>query len=155
MTIIIAVQNSIQAFLPNGFQIGSDRDVNWPGETYHWVAFAPLDTVDLALTKSVDNATPAVGDTITYTIVVTNNGPGGASGIVVTDSLPAGVTFVSSTVSQGSYDSGTGLWTVGAVANAASATLTITCVVDPLAQNTTSSRGQAHGLRTRDDTPRN
>ncbi|MDH3215968.1 MAG: hypothetical protein OEN01_06695, partial [Candidatus Krumholzibacteria bacterium] len=50
--------NSIQAFLPNGFQIGSDRDVNWPGETYHWVAFAPLDTVDLALTKSVDNATP-------------------------------------------------------------------------------------------------
>jgi uncharacterized repeat protein (TIGR01451 family) len=144
--------NKIQDFLPNGFQIGSGFDVNKSGETYYWAAFKPgsVDTTDLALSKFVDNATPSVGDTITYTIVVTNNGPEGATGVVVTDSLPAGVVFVSSTTSQGSYDSGTGLWNVGAVANLASATLTITCVIDSLAQMTTRSRGSsAHSPKPR------
>jgi uncharacterized repeat protein (TIGR01451 family) len=108
-----------------------------------------LATVGLALAKTVDIATPTVGDTITYTIVLTNSGPDGATGVVVADNLPAGVTFVSSTTSQGIYDSGTGLWTVGAVANAASVTLTITCIVDPLTQMTTRPKRQPPGPRKR------
>ena len=34
------------------------------------------------------------GQTLTYTITVTNNGPDDALGVVVTDTLPAGVTAV-------------------------------------------------------------
>jgi hypothetical protein len=45
--------------------------------------------------------------------------------VQVTDLLPAGLTFVSSTPSQGTYDSATGLWTVGSIANGATATLQI------------------------------
>lgn len=39
---------------------------------------------------------------LTYTIGVTNAGPGVASGVVITDSLPSGTTFVSASTSQGS-----------------------------------------------------
>ena len=44
---------------------------------------------DLGLSKTVDNPTPNVGDTITYTITLTNNGPDAATNVQVTDLLPA------------------------------------------------------------------
>jgi uncharacterized repeat protein (TIGR01451 family) len=96
-----------------------------------------LDTAqraDLALTKTVDNSTPAAGGTVVFTLTVTNNGPNNATGVVVSDPLPAGLTYVSDD-GGGAYVSGTGLWTVGAVANAASATLHITATAvstDPI-----------------------
>ena len=70
---------------------------------------------DLSVTKTVSDATPNVGDQITFTVTLTNQGPDTATGVQVTDLLPAGLTFVSATPSQGSYDSATGLWTVGTV----------------------------------------
>ena len=65
---------------------------------------------DLAVTKTVDNPTPNVGDTITFTVTLTNSGPDAATGVRVTDLLPAGLTFVSATPSQGTYDRDTGVW---------------------------------------------
>jgi uncharacterized repeat protein (TIGR01451 family) len=85
---------------------------------------------DLGITKTVDDPNPDEGATIVYTVALTNNGPDTATNVAVTDLLPSGVTYVSDTVTQGSYTSGTGLWTVGSVANAASDTLTITATVD-------------------------
>ena len=89
---------------------------------------------DLAVTKTVSNATPNVGDTITYTLTVANSGPDTATGVTVADLLPAGVTFVSSNPGQGTYDEVTGVWTVGTVAAAATPTLTITVTVNALNQ---------------------
>ena len=85
---------------------------------------------DLVTTKAVDDATPNEGQTITYTLTVTNNGPGEPGSIVVTDTLPAGVTYVSDTPSQGVYTSSTGEWAVGTLTNGASATLDIVATVD-------------------------
>jgi uncharacterized repeat protein (TIGR01451 family) len=84
---------------------------------------------DLGLSKIVSTTTPTNGSSITYTVTLVNNGGNNATGVVVTDLLPAGVAFVSATPSQGAYVSGTGLWTVGALANGATATLTITATV--------------------------
>ena len=43
---------------------------------------------DLALTKTVSNPTPNVGDTITFTVTLTNNGPDTATNVQVTDLCP-------------------------------------------------------------------
>jgi uncharacterized repeat protein (TIGR01451 family) len=86
-------------------------------------------SADIAITKVVDNATPNLGGNATFTIVATNNGPSNATGVAVTDLLPPGLSFVSSTVSVGSYNTGTGVWAIGAVANGASATLHILATV--------------------------
>src|SRR5262249_40793732 len=85
---------------------------------------------DLALTKAVSNARPNVGDTITFTVTLTDKGPDPATNVQVTDLLPAGLTFVSAAPSQGSYDSATGLWAVGTVATASARTPTPPARVD-------------------------
>ena len=73
--------------------------------------------VDLSLTKTVSNATPNVGDNVTFTLTLANAGPNSATNVTVTDQLPAGLTFASNTPSQGTYSSATGIWTVGTIAN--------------------------------------
>ena len=81
--------------------------------------------VDLAVTKTVDDATPNVGAVVTFTVGVANLGPGTAHGVVIRDLLPAGLAFVAATPDQGAYDDGTGDWTVGTLAPAGSATLLV------------------------------
>jgi uncharacterized repeat protein (TIGR01451 family) len=87
---------------------------------------------DLSIAKT-DSPDPAVaGQNLTYTIAVGNNGPDAASGVTLTDTLPAGVTFVSATPSQGICPPPTGgiiTCDLGNLANGASATVTI--VVTP------------------------
>ena len=84
---------------------------------------------DVTISKTVDNATPNVGSNVTFTLTVSNAGPSDASDVAVADPLPAGYSYVSSTPSVGSYSSGTGVWTIGTLANGGSATLTITATV--------------------------
>ncbi|WP_128755353.1 DUF4347 domain-containing protein, partial [Aquimarina sediminis] len=62
---------------------------------------ATYDTTDLVVSKTVNNATPNEGDTVIYTITLTNSGPATATNVSITDLLPTGVTYVSDTPSQG------------------------------------------------------
>jgi uncharacterized repeat protein (TIGR01451 family) len=95
---------------------------------------------DLGLTKTVSNASPNVGDTITFTVTLQNSGPASATGVTVTDLLPPGLTFVSATPSQGTYSSGTGAWTVGTVTTVTPQTLAIQAMVaSPAAQTNTAT----------------
>ena len=66
--------------------------------------------VNLTVNKTVEVAEVSVGGDITFTVNVTNNGPSDATGVKVTDVVPEGFEFVSS--STGDYDSETGLLTV-------------------------------------------
>ena len=86
-------------------------------------------TADLALSKTVSNPTPSLGSNVTFTITATNNGPSPATGVAVTDLLPSGLSLVSSTVSAGAYNAGTGVWTIGPMANGSTATLQIVATV--------------------------
>ncbi len=87
--------------------------------------------VDLAITKVVDKPNVVSGDTVRYTITLTNKGPGAATGVEVTDQLPAGVTYKAPhTASKGTYNKDSGLWTVGALAKDEVVTLTIDATVD-------------------------
>ena len=93
------------------------------------VVVTPLATADIAITKTVDNATPTVGQNVTFYVYATNNGPGNALGVQVSDLLPSGYAFVSKYVYDGSYNEGTGLWNIGTINNGSNATLRITATV--------------------------
>ena len=71
------------------------------------------------------DTTSLLGEDATFFVTVTNHGPAPATGIVVKDLLPAGLTLVSAHVSQGSYVPQTGLWIVGTLEDEAFATLTL------------------------------
>jgi len=88
-----------------------------------------LDSTDPAIEKSVDNSSPIEGDGVNYTLLLTNAGLSVAMGVVVTDLLPTGVTYVTHS-GDGTYDSGTGLWSVGDLTNGQSASLSIEVDVD-------------------------
>jgi uncharacterized repeat protein (TIGR01451 family) len=102
---------------------------NKPGTRAEVVVLDTAQSADLAITKSVAPANPTLGQNVVFTLTVTNNGPNAAAGVQVSDLLPPGLTYVSDD-GGGAYTSGTGLWTVGALANAASATLNITATVE-------------------------
>ncbi len=89
-------------------------------------------TADLSLTKVVSDSQPRPGQNIIYNIMVFNSGPLDATGIVVGDLLPDGLSYVSHTTEQGTYDSDSGVWTVGSLANGANAKLTIKAQTDKL-----------------------
>ncbi|HKA07695.1 MAG TPA: DUF11 domain-containing protein, partial [Gemmataceae bacterium] len=81
---------------------------------------------DLAVTKTPSTRLVAVGQTMFFTIDVSNLGPDTATNVVVTDRLPSGLTFVGvSQISQGTYDRATGRWSVGTLALGATARLRI------------------------------
>jgi uncharacterized repeat protein (TIGR01451 family) len=80
--------------------------------------------------KTVNTATAHEGNTLTYTMTVGNTGTADATGVTATETLPAGVTFVSATASTGTFDSTSGVWTVGTVAVGATETLTVTVTVN-------------------------
>jgi len=94
-------------------------------------------TADLALTKAVDLATlTSAQNTLTYTLVVTNNGPGASTNVTVTDPVPMfttsalhGTTGITPSTTQGtcSVNGGNGTVTcnVGTLASGASATITV------------------------------
>jgi len=82
------------------------------------------DEADLALDKSVDNTSPSVGDDITFTITVTNNGPDASTGSFVRDQLKDAFFYISDD-SGGNYDSSSGLWIVGPLDVGESAELNI------------------------------
>jgi uncharacterized repeat protein (TIGR01451 family) len=94
-------------------------------------------SADLVVTKTVDDTSPHEGDTIEYTVTVTNNGSDRATGVQVTDLLPAGLTFVSGSATQGSYDEPSGLWDVGSLAVGESAVLHIRATVNSGTAGTT------------------
>ena len=92
------------------------------------VPIAP--SADLSLAKSVSNASPASGASINYILSVTNASGSAltATGVTVQDALPAGFAFTGAS-GFGSYDSTTGVWTVGSIPAGTTRTLTITGTV--------------------------
>ena len=97
-----------------------------------------LPDTDLQVTKTGS----AAGSQITWTITVTNNGPDGATGVVVTDPLDPCTTFVSDDC--GGVNVPPWTWNVGNLANGASATCNVlvdasACPVGPVSNTATAA----------------
>ncbi|SEK95277.1 conserved repeat domain-containing protein [Stigmatella aurantiaca] len=96
---------------------------------------------DLAITVTDERTTVEQGQSLTYTITVTNNGPNAVSGAAVTDAFPAALTGVSWTcapASSCSVPSGTGNLAdvLLSLPSGGSAVFTVTGTVSPTATGT-------------------
>jgi len=84
--------------------------------------------VDLEVNKETVSQ---VNLNVTFRITVTNNNPYFTElNTIVTDLLPNGFTYVSSTASAGTYNQTNGNWTVGTLAPNQVETLTINCTIN-------------------------
>jgi large repetitive protein len=110
------------------------------------IIVASAQTANLSVVTKASNLTPAVGSSIVFTTTVTNNGPAAAAAAQVADLLPSGFTFVAAQPGTGSYSAGSGVWTIGALANGATATLTVTATVLATGSYTDSSAVTATNL---------
>ena len=84
---------------------------------------------DLAVGMRTNVSTAAIGGQVTFTVVVINQDVTAASGVVVQSAVPLGSTYVSDNTG-GTYNSGTGVWTVGSIPADDSVELHITVRVD-------------------------
>lgn len=104
----------------------------------------PGDVTDILLEKTVDAPDTGSGDTITYTLTVTNlSSTITASGVTVNDLLPSQITYIGQSATIGVYDQNTGEWAVGDLPPSSSAELEITATINdtntPTITNTASA----------------
>ena len=131
VTVTVAVAASRTAALSNTASVTSSVADSNAANNSDTEATAVQTSADLSLTKTDSPDPVGVGEDLTYTLTLTNDGPSDAQNGVVTDTLPGGVTFVSATPSVGSCSrSGVTLTcTLGTVA--AGATPSISVLVRP------------------------
>jgi uncharacterized repeat protein (TIGR01451 family) len=136
---------------PSGITVGPDGNI-WfteqDGQAIGEVVLAAPTAPDLALSGSAPTSV-TLGQSVTYTLLVTNGGAGGATGVTLTDTLPTGATFVSAT---GGVTPAGGVLTfaIGSLASGASDTVTI--VVRPTAPASLTNNAAVRMDRT-DPTP--
>jgi uncharacterized repeat protein (TIGR01451 family) len=111
--------------------------VTFNGGQVHRVAFAESEAAaDLAVTKTDPPGRQPTGRNMTYTLTVTNGGPDTGLGATVVDQLPAGMTFVSATPTQGGCGESGGTVTCHLGAIPATGTASVDIVVNPTTPGT-------------------
>lgn len=129
--VTVDVNSDATGMLSNAAQVGSDAGDSDPSNNNSSVD-TPVETAaDLSVALADDVDPVLAGNNLTYTIMVTNNGPSDTADLTVVDTLPAGVTFVSASDSgDGTSVPGQVTWTLGALTAGTSQSLTVTVTVD-------------------------
>jgi uncharacterized repeat protein (TIGR01451 family) len=111
--------------------------------------------VDLQITKSGSPPVQDLGQgNITWTMVVTNNGPSADTGVTITDPMPTGNTFVSATTTKGTCTGGA-ILTCHIGDMAAGESVTITLITTPSAAGTQTNVAAVSGDRPETNTANN
>ena len=128
-TLTVFVDDAAGVLATNNVTVDSDSTDPTPGNNSDTDETDVSFDADLGLekTSAPDPATP--GENITWTLVVTNDGPSIAVNTVITDVLPAGATFVSASTDC-LENAGTVTCDAGSLAAGASATFEIVALVD-------------------------
>ena len=146
-TIVITVRPTAPGTLHNEATTTSGRPDPTPDDNRAAVDTTVEVLTDLAITKTASSQTAIVGEHVIFTIVATNHGPSAATNVVVSDPLPAGLTFVSATTDHGSCAAAGSTVTcnLGNLPAGASATITIEATrttTDAIANTATLSGGE-------------
>lgn len=99
---------------------------NSGGNSRNFLIYPQSSVTDLSVWKQAKDQA-LLGTDLTYTITVSNEGGEAADNVVVTDTLPSSVMFVSADSSQGTceHSSGTVTCNLGTLASGAEATITV------------------------------
>ena len=120
---------------------GADSSVTSSGWYIDSIAISNLtccsgSVADLVLGDSISAAAVNVSSNVTFTLNVTNLGPNSADSVSVADTLPAGLTFTTASVSQGTWSNNGNSFSasLGTIANQSSATVTIQALANSAGQ---------------------
>ena len=117
-------------------------------------AVARIRQTDLSVTKVPSAGPYSFGSDVNWTITVTNAGPDTATGVTVQDLLPIGLFYVNQvSATQGSFNSGTGTWTVGTLTSGTTATLVIRTRINQIGTITNRAEVQTSNQWDVDSTP--
>ena len=100
---------------------------------------------DLVVEKTVNESNPKYRDLVTWSVVVTNNGPDIAHDVVAYDALPKSLVWIKDN-GKGKYDPKTGYWTIGQLNPDTSVQLDIVTLVNGtgIAQNNVSVKAREY-----------
>ena len=147
-TVQIVVQPTAVGTLVETATVGSDQADPTPSNNSATVSTTVIAAIpaDLSVASFASAPQVAVGQDLTYTVVVTNNGPSDqAMGVVLTDTLPEGSTYISSIISQGTVTVANGVLTVNFGTLLLYGNATVQIIVQPtvpgLLTNTATVRG--------------
>jgi uncharacterized repeat protein (TIGR01451 family) len=131
-TVVARLDSSLTVGVVNAATVDSstaDPDPN-NNSAIASVPFGPKSA--LSITKTASTSSLVAGGQVTYTLAVQDTGPSDASGVTVSDPLPAGQTIVSAIPSQGSCTIAAGVvCALGTVADGGSAQVLVTANVKP------------------------
>ena len=136
-TVTVIVQPATVGTISSSANANSEQpDFNLANNTATVFSTVNPPTSDLAVGIAASPSALVVGGNLTYIISVTNHGPSDASGVFVTNVLPAGVLLLGETISQGSIAlyGNTVVCLFGSLTNGALASATINAT--PIAQGT-------------------
>lgn len=122
----IVVAPNLAGALSNSASVSSnevDADLTNNSAAASVTVNAPVTTADAGISMTGSASTIARNGTLTYTIRLTNSGPGSASNVTLKDTLPSAMKFVSASSNQGTC----------------SGTTTVTCVIGALVSGGTTS----------------
>jgi len=136
---------------------GDDSDGDDDDDT---VTVTPGDVADLSLTKVVSESSPDLGDTVMFTLMLTNEGPNTATNIVIEDVIPAGLTYVPGSIDGGDSRDDTGYppvltWDVNSLTSGTSVFLRFQTTVDIVGTSDNIAQVNASDQYDPDSTPDN
>ncbi|KAF8055670.1 hypothetical protein HT031_006692 [Scenedesmus sp. PABB004] len=98
-TITLTVKAAQPGSFTNSAEVSAFLDVD-PTNNKASATAVVKGSADMAITKTASASSVLIGNQLNYTLTATNAGSGPATGVVVTDTLPAGLLFVSATPSN-------------------------------------------------------
>ena len=107
---------------PGNYHIGDDETPGSVGPL-DLGGLLPAAVADVSLAMAADRTDARVGDELRLTVTATNAGPDPSGPVRIASSLPEQLELVGASASDGSYDPGTGIWSIAELAPGASATL--------------------------------
>lgn len=130
ITIVATVNDNALGTLVNTATVSAPKEVNLSNNSDS-VSNPVEPKIDLAITKTDSRDPVEPGSTFSYTLTVVNNGPSNATGVVVTDELPAtGVSYESASRTPDSVSGQELTFNLGNLAKGQTSVITVNVRVD-------------------------